>query len=183
MTSQERNEFVAGIIPWAIKYCHRLNPRFCRVMGEDLKGELWLWFLERAHRHDATKGKPSTWASMWVMAFISTKSRVFTSVRGGNQVTVRMGEVTERTLSAPERPESVCDWMFPGTLDKAIRRLPTIQRRTIRRRIAGQTLREIAKADGVSRESVRLRIDAAVVNLRECFPKTVSPEGIARGVQ
>lgn len=182
MTIEERNEFVAGIIPWAIKYCHRLNPRFCRVMGEDLKGELWLWFLERAHRHDPTKGKPSTWASMWVMAFISTKSRVFTSVRGGNTVTVRLGEVTERTLPAPERSESASDWMFPGSLDRAVRTLPPLQRRTVRDRLKGATLQKIADKEGVTRESIRIRLNAAVVNLRECFPKTVSPEGAARGV-
>lgn len=167
MTHEERNQFVESIIPWALVFCKRRSPGFCRAMGDELSPELWIWFLQRAEQYDPAKGKPSTWASFWVRSFIFRKCRARMS--GNNRLKIAsVPHEAFKSLPAAERT-TPGDCLLSSRLESAVNLLPPGQRFVIRRKLEGATLTDIAKEEGCNRSAVEDRFKQAVRGLRLRF--------------
>lgn len=164
MTSEDRNQFVESIIPWALRFCQQRSPGFCRAMGDELKTELWIWFLERAGRYDPEKGAATTWASFWVLAFISRKCRS----RMNRIQFAHASEIVFNRLAGREQTDGG-DCLLSSRLQSAINLLPPRQQFVIRRKLEGATLTDIAKEEGSNRPAVEQRFKQAVKSLRLRF--------------
>lgn len=188
MTEQERNDLVAGIIPWAFVCFRRHAPDLFRQMETDeIKQELWQFFLDRFHKYDPDRGKPTTWAFQYVRQFISNQRQWRKrKMRSG----VTFGVDCDYLRQFPCREQSVPDFDAEelDQLQKAMSTLAPRDRDVLTLSLSGQPMRVIAEKYGLTKGRIGQIRDRAIVMVGEKLGVEVdfrrgSPHAEANGRQ
>lgn len=171
---------------------YEFSRKFHMVQAEDIRQELWVWFLEHPNKvkvWELLDGKQST---KLIARSLRNAAKDYCQKEKANAVGYRVEdnyyydrEVVERLLPAVLRGDSIApslsDLGFSNTkqvlseggnwfammadIDKALSKLPEEQQNIIYLRFDGSDLATLAKELSISQDAARMRVNRAMNNL------------------
>lgn len=162
MTPEERNELIAGVMPWAITCFQKFAPHLFASMGKDeVRNEIWLHLINNAEKYDPARGKPTTWAFYYTHALTTALNRR-SWIRGGKGAIFTAED--EALALIPESVDSeAIDFDRFDALNAALKTVDRRRREILLMCLNGSTLQEVGDRLFITRERVRQLRNQAVV--------------------